>query len=34
MKIIKLAFATFLITNTLTAQEHFSGISTSKEEVY
>lgn len=30
MKIIKLAFATFLITNTLTAQEHFSGISTSK----
>lgn len=30
MKIIKLAFATFLITSTLTAQEHFSGISTSK----
>lgn len=30
MKIIKFIFVTFLITNTLTAQEHFSGISTSK----
>jgi len=30
MKIIKFIFVTFLVTNALSAQEHFSGISTSK----